>query len=372
MFNKNVKKMMFLITYAVAIFFIFNNINIFWNGVCKVVNIVMPFIYGFVIAYIINWPFEFFRQKVFYKLREKNSKDILNKTISASLSYILVFGIFVFIITIVVPQMIVSINQLLRNSSIYISSFKEHTESFLQRIHILDYIQTQTIFEKVIAKIDTDYFLTKAIDCMKNFAVITYNWIIGIIVSIYLIFNKTDLIEKVKKIAIVCMVDKVYSNVSEILSMSHNVFGKFIIGKIIDSLIIGILCFIGTSILSIPYALLISVVVGVTNIIPFFGPFLGAIPSIFILIVIDPIKALWFAIFILILQQIDGNIIGPKILGNSVGISGIFIMFSVIIGGGLFGVPGMILGVPVFVVIYNIIGNTINKRANEKLSNLSV
>ena len=153
--------------------------------------------------------------------------------------------------------------------------------------------------------------------------------------------------------------------------MSHNVFGKFIVGKIIDSLIIGILCFIGTSILAIPYALLISVVVGITNIIPFFGPFLGAIPSIFILIVIDPVKALWFAIFILILQQIDGNIIGPKILGNSVGISGIFIMFSVIIGGGLFGVPGMILGVPVFVVIYNIIGNAINKRANEKLSNWS-
>lgn len=368
MFSKNIKKMMFLITYAVAIFFIFSNIVVFWNVICKLTNILMPFIYGFIIAYIINWPFEFFNRKLFLNSKNKDSVNILRKVLSAIFSYVFVFGILIFIVTIVLPQMIVSFNQLLKNSTIYISSFKGYTEDFLRKIHILDYIQIQTVFEKVSSKIDTDYFFTVAINFMKNFAVITYNWIIGIIVSIYLIFNKNDLIEKVKKIAIICMPDKVYNNVSEILSMSHNVFGKFIIGKIIDSFIIGILCFIGTSALSIPYSLLISVVVGVTNIIPFFGPFLGSIPCIFILIVIDPVKALWFAIFVLILQQIDGNIIGPKILGSSVGISGIFIMFSVIIGGGLFGVAGMILGVPVFVVIYNIIGNAINKSAINKLS----
>lgn len=368
MFSKNIKKMMFLITYAIAIFFIFSNISVFWNGICKVTNIVMPFIYGFIIAYIINWPFEFFNQKLFSNLNKKRSMYILGKVFSALLSYVLVFGIFIFIITIVVPQIIVSFNQLLENSAIYIASFKGCTEDFLQKLHILNYVETQTIFEKFFARVDTDYFLTMAIDWMKNFAVITYNWTIGIIVSVYLIFNKKSLIEKVKKISVVCMSDKIYTNVSEVLSLSNNVIGKFIIGKIIDSLIVGALCFIGTSLLSIPYSLLISVVICVTNIIPFFGPFLGAIPCIFILIVIDPIKALWFAIFILILQQIDGNIIGPRILGSSVGISGIFIMFSVIIGGGLFGVPGMILGVPVFVVVYNVIGNIINKHADRKLS----
>lgn len=153
-----------------------------------------------------------------------------------------------------------------------------------------------------------------------------------------------------------------YEGSINILNMSHNIFGKFMIGKIIDSFIIGLLCFLGTRLLNIPYSLLISVIVGITNIIPFFGPFLGAIPCILILLVIDPIKALWFSIFILILQQIDGNIIGPKILGNSIGISAIFIMFSVIVGGGLFGVLGMILGVPVFVVLYNLISTFINKK----------
>ena len=149
------------------------------------------------------------------------------------------------------------------------------------------------------------------------------------------------------------------------MKLTGNLFGKFIIGKIIDGMIIGVLCFIGTSLLNIPYSVLISVIVGVTNVIPFFGPFLGAVPCIFMLLIIDPWKAICFAIFILILQQIDGNIIGPKILGSSIGISGMFIMFSVIIGGGIWGIPGMVFGVPVFAVIYAIISKLVNEKFNK-------
>ena len=141
---------------------------------------------------------------------------------------------------------------------------------------------------------------------------------------------------------------------------SNEIFGGFIIGKIIDSMIIGVLCFFGLTLLKMPYILLISVIVGVTNVIPFFGPYIGAIPSAVLILLNDPIKGLSFLIFILVLQQLDGNVIGPKILGNSTGLSAFWVVFSILLGGGLFGFVGMIMGVPTFAVAYYIITMLIN------------
>ena len=146
----------------------------------------------------------------------------------------------------------------------------------------------------------------------------------------------------------------------------NETFGGFINGKIIDSIIIGILCFFAMTVLKLPMAILISVVVGVTNIIPFFGPFIGAIPSILILLIVEPIAALKFAIMVLVLQQLDGNVIGPKILGKTTKLASFWVMFAIIVGGGLFGLPGMILGVPVFAIIYANTSGAINSKLREK------
>lgn len=357
--EKSLKNKILLITYTVAIFFVFKNIFMIWDGICKVFTLLMPFIYGFALAYIVNWPSHFFENKVYNKCC-KNERTA--KVLSIISAYLIVFGICGFISIIIVPQIIVSVNQLVSNSQSYINSFKNFMQEIGTVLHIKNLTQLDKLTEKAVNLLSNETFIIRVFDFMKNFAMVTYNWVIGIIISFYFMFNKTDLLLKLRRLFKVCLSPKVYQNAADVLSMSHNVFGKFIVGKIIDSLIIGVLCFTGTTFLMIPYSLLISVIVGVTNIIPFFGPFLGAIPCIIILLVIDPIKALWFAIFILILQQIDGNIIGPKILGSSVGISAIFIMFSVIIGGGMFGVPGMILGVPVFVVLYNLVATFVKKQ----------
>ena len=149
-------------------------------------------------------------------------------------------------------------------------------------------------------------------------------------------------------------------------SKSNEIFGGFIIGKIIDSAIIGVLCFIGLSILNIPYTLLVSVIVGVTNVIPFFGPYIGAIPSALLIFLADPVKGVYFVIFIILLQQFDGNILGPKILGNSTGLSAFWVVFSILLGGGLFGFVGMIMGVPTFAVVYYIITMLINHLLEKK------
>ena len=154
--------------------------------------------------------------------------------------------------------------------------------------------------------------------------------------------------------------------VLHITQKANDIFGGFLIGKIIDSAIIGVLCFIGLSFLNMPYTMLVSVIVGVTNVIPFFGPYIGAIPSTLLILLANPIKGIYFLIFILLLQQLDGNFIGPKILGNSTGLSSFWVIFSILLGGGLFGFLGMLLGVPTFAVIYYIIELIIDGRLHRK------
>ena len=147
---------------------------------------------------------------------------------------------------------------------------------------------------------------------------------------------------------------------------SNEIFGGFIIGKIIDSLIIGVICFIGLSILNMPYTMLVSVIVGVTNVIPFFGPYIGAIPSTILIALEDPMKGVYFLIFILVLQQFDGNILGPKILGNTTNLSSFWVLFAILLFGGVFGIVGMVIGVPVFAFIYQLIREWVLDRLEEQ------
>ncbi|MBQ5440442.1 MAG: AI-2E family transporter, partial [Clostridia bacterium] len=208
----------------------------------------------------------------------------------------------------------------------------------------------------------TNYLFPHIFDFTKNVYNVFYNFIISVIVSIYYLANKETLINQIKKITYVVVPQKFLGRVLRTVDICNNKVGKFLYGKLIDSTILGLLCFIVLQIVGIEYAVLLSVFVGVTNVIPFFGPIIGAIPGVILLVMIDPLQALIFGIIIIILQQLDGNFIGPKILGNQLGISGFWIMFSVLVGAGLFGFVGMLLGVPVFAVIYQICGEKVNNQ----------
>ena len=188
------------------------------------------------------------------------------------------------------------------------------------------------------------------------------NLIIGVIVCVYFLDGKDKFKAQIKKVITALFRRDTANEIFEFGNYAHHAFGGFITGKIIDSIIIGVICFISMSIFRLPYPLLISVIVGVTNIIPFFGPFIGAVPSALIILMVSPIQALYFLILVIILQQLDGNIIGPAILGNSTGLSSFWVLFSIVIFGGLFGPVGMIIGVPVFAVIYYYAGKWIRKR----------
>ena len=193
-----------------------------------------------------------------------------------------------------------------------------------------------------------------------------WNMIIGLIISVYIMGSKEKFIGQAKKAIYSAMDIKRANSFIEDIRFVHRTFGGFISGKLLDSLLIGILCFAGTSIMGTPYPVLISVIIGVTNIVPFFGPYLGAIPSAFLILMIDPIQCLYFLIFILVLQQFDGNILGPKILGDSTGLSSFWVIFSITIFGGFMGVPGMVIGVPTFAVIYALCRRWINRNLAKK------
>lgn len=382
--DKSFKRILLYITYTIVLAFIFINFKTVWSIISNVFRVITPFIYGFLIAYLLNFPYKLFNNKVFKNMGTKRKKlKKLKKPLSLLLTYILGFGIISFLLIILLPEIGKSIESLFLNFSGYAEKFKVVETNAIEwlnnkfNLNITD----KTIFDSLlnnILSIKSDKELSQsigkilsnifpfAINTAKIFTINVYNWIIATIISIYFLLGKEKLLGQINKFFYAYLPKKTYKKAVEITDLSNNICGKFIVGKIIDSTIVGVICFIFLHLFNFEYALLISFVVGITNIIPFFGPFIGAIPSAFLLLIVDPIQCLWFIIFIIVLQQVDGNIIGPKILGTSIGVSGLWIMVGVIVGGGLFGVAGMILGVPVMAIIYTLVRENVNKRINKK------
>lgn len=373
---KKFKSILLLILITIGLLFLLANSKIVWDIICIITVVLMPFVVGFAIAYILNKPYMFFAEKAFAGMKNNPKYDRLRKPLALVTAYVIVFGLLVFLVAILIPQLVSSSEQLVTNFRTYANSFQEMTTSFLQNYLHIQIAEDNNFFQFInqIVKLVTGGELDTLIknmfnsiapnifDITKNVTSVLYNIGMGFVVSFYFLACKDKLIFQTKKLIFAWMPERTIPKIMEVGNLSNDMFGKFILGKLLDSAIMGGLCFIGMTAFRFDYALLISVIIGITNVIPVFGPFIGAVPSVFIMLMINPMEAIWFTIFLVVLQQIDGNIIGPKILGSSIGISGFWIMSSVIIGGGLFGVLGMILAVPVFSTIYALFGETVNNR----------
>ena len=193
-----------------------------------------------------------------------------------------------------------------------------------------------------------------------------FDLLIGLCAAIYMLASRDIFLAQSKKIVVALCKERTADNILRLGRRIHKVFSGFIIGKILDSLIIGVLCYLGMLILKLPHPALVATVVGVTNVIPFFGPFIGAIPSAFLILLVNPLQAVYFCLFVLALQQLDGNVIGPRILGDTIGISGFWVLVSITVAGGLFGFAGMVLGVPVFAVLYMLVTEFVNSKLKTK------
>lgn len=359
------------------IFFAFYRWEYIFSFFKTVVNILMPFIYGLGIAYVLNPLVNFFEKKIYYKLCRKISKNKkeryrVARVLSLFTSTIIFIGVLIACISFLIPEIIKSLDMFISNVNIYLSNSKDLLMSvFNSSESIQNFINDNYVtFSNFFVDWLNDGFLNNVMTSLGNgiFGTLKflYNLIIGYIISIYVLFDKEKFRSQAKKLMYTFISSEKVNIILENLRYTDKVFGSFFSGKLIDSLIIGLLCFVGMLIFDMPYSLVIAVIVGVTNIIPYFGPFIGAIPSAILILLVSPSKCITFIIFIFVLQQFDGNILGPKILGNKTGLSSFWVLFSLLIFGGLFGMIGMIIGVPIFSIFYSFINGLVRRKLKEK------
>lgn len=361
----------------ILLFFAIYRWDYIFGFISTLFTILMPFIYGLAIAYLMNPVVKFFENKVFVKLikkfsKKKKDRKRLARVLSLCTSTIIFFGVLITSVSFLIPEILKSIEMLVLNINTYLTNSKELLiDLFGGTSAIKDFInENYGEFSEFMNKSFNEGIFDNMMETLGNSIFGTlkflYNLIIGYIIAIYILVDKEKFKAQSKKL-LYTLFD--YDRINIILENTRytdKVFGGFFAGKLLDSLIIGIICFICMIIMGMPYSLIVSVIVGVTNVIPYFGPFIGAIPSAFLIFLVDPGKCLMFIIFIFILQQIDGNIIGPKILGSKTGLSSFWVLFSLLIFGGLFGMVGMLLGVPLFSILYSFINGVLKRRLKEK------
>lgn len=345
------------------------------RGVLRdIVKVSEPIIYGLVIGYLINPIMKFF-ERLIQKLDKNGNYRKMIRTVSSILAVLVFLLIIAFILYLIIPQLIRSVMGLIDTLPAQINSFIVHMDDWqfgnpaiseqiekylMMGADLLENWLTDSLLPQ------TKSYIASITSGVLNVLVALKNIVIGLIVSIYVMCEKENFEGQAKKIIFAVFPPRHSNVLIQVFHAGNEIFGGFIKGKLLDSMIIGIICYVVLSIIKMPYALLVSVIVGVTNVIPFFGPFIGGIPCAFLILLADPLYALYFIIFIVILQQVDGNIIGPKILGDSTGLSSFWVIFSIIVASGLFGVPGMLFGCPAFAVIYYIIDKFIHYLLRKK------
>ena len=370
------KSVYVFITGALLMLFLTILLNLagIFDALGTLLAIISPFIGAFAIAYILNRPMNFFEKKVFSFLNRSKPRPRLVRGLSVATVMLLFVAILGGLIAIIIPQLVASISNLIAQLPSYFQEFVAWLRGIMVNLHLntaqLDQfaVEGQDFFTMILENVQKA--LPDLANTGLNLTISAVNFIssafVAFIASIYLLLSKERFIMQTKKACFALLPKRFTENMIRVTRDSHIIFSNFISGKIIESLFVGTLTFIALMIIGIDYALLISVIMAIFNLIPFFGPFIGAIPSVLLLLMVNPMDALWFIIVTVVLQQIDGQIIGPKILGNSTGLTAFWVIFAIIVGGGLFGVLGMILGIPVFAVIYALAREFINARLKKK------
>lgn len=406
--NKLFKNILFIIAYCVVLVAVIINIEWVISTIGWILALLSPIFIGFAIAFFLNRPYMFFLKLYTTPIGKKNSKKQskprsekaearlknLRKALSLLTVYILFLAMIVLLLWLIIPEITNSVAQISTNIELYIKNLNKLLNDFNEWLPF-DFSFTEPILtpldpesgkaDTTAAKISIAEFLTQKLTELtsalpnilsgifpdlfhmtKSLLSSVMNVLLGFVMSIYMLASKESLLRQCKHFFDAYAPRKIAKKTYEVLEISHEVFSNFLSGRLYDALIIGMLCFVGMSIFRFQYTLLISVVVAVTNVIPIFGPFIGAIPSIFLLLLVDPMQAVWFTVFIIVLQQLDGNIIGPKVVGDSIGLPAWWVMVSILIGGGFLGVFGMLAGVPTFAVIYKMFKKSIHYRLEKK------
>lgn len=360
---------------------IVNNMEGFSEELSKVNNILEPFVFGFVMAYLISPIYNLIVRKTYHltgKSFEKKKRALaFSKVVATIISLVILIGFVGGLLWLVLPELVRSIVGIIEDLPRRMNDFVEWVQTTVASVK---YPHATEVLENAISRANksiSDWAQNEFLPSIGTYmgrisqgVILTlrtmFNLAIGLIVCVYVLNSKEVFKAQCKKFIAANFNREKSDGIMEFTYYTNRTFGGFINGKIIDSIIIGILCFILMTLIGLPYVMLISTIVGVTNFIPFFGPFIGAIPSTIIILLVDPLQALYFLIMVFLLQQLDGNVIGPKILGGTTGLASFWVLFAIMIGGGLFGFVGMIVGVPAFAVVYHYTGRSVKRRLEKK------
>lgn len=370
--EKNKKTIMQVILFTIIVIFAFINISYLWTFIKYIIAIFMPFIIGAMIAFVLNVLLNVVENKLFKKLNKKNTKTWkkLKRPVSLVTTFIIIIAIIALILGLIIPQLKNTVELFTEN----FDSYKTQSVELLEKVGIekktinklnnnIENIQEEAT--KYISK-NSDKIMQTTVGVATTVAGTVTTIVLGMVFAIYILLKKEDLTRQFKKLARAYLPEKRQRTLKEISTLSNKTFGNFVSGQCIEALIIGLLCFIGMLILQIPYAPTIAVLVGFTALIPVFGAFIGTAIGAFLILMVDPTKALVFVIFIIILQQLEGNLIYPKVVGNSVGLPGIWVMVAVTVGASIGGILGMLLSVPVCSILYSILRTDVNNRIDQK------
>lgn len=366
-------------------YFVFHGSNVM-VAINKLTDILMPVVYGLATAYLMVPILNFIETKFLIPISEKigikpsKRRNSVIRGIGVFATAFLFIALIYLLIHMLVSQLVPSIQNIVNNFDNYTGNFMNWINRMMNsypdvKTNVLQMVdQYSHQLDELISKLPTDANVwLKRLKTVTNTATsiigVFWDFLIGFIISIYVMASKERFIGQAKKICYAVFERNTANIIIRNFRFTHKTFIGFLSGKIVDSIIIGLLCFIGVTLMNMPYGALISVIIGVTNVIPFFGPYLGAIPSAILILIVDPMhpmRFVYFLVFILVLQQFDGNFLGPKILGNSTGLTSFWVIFSITLFGGLFGIFGMIVGVPVFAVIYAAIKSVVNTALTKK------
>lgn len=375
------KNVLICILFTIFLLFVKDNFSVVWNAICLVASIMTPFVIGFLFAYILNFPYKFFYNKAFKFLKGKKPfLENMRKPLAIICTYASVVAVLGFLIAILVPQIADNIASLVERVPAYIDSIYKWLASMAEWLNHnynanididASFAQLgQEIIKNLngatIANMSKNFLFDTLMPMITSTTAGIYNFVMGIVISVYFLSAKEMLCRQVKRMAVAFIPIKYLPKVYEVVDITDTKCGRFLVGDIIDAAFIGVLVFITMSIFQLPYAALIAVLIGVTNIIPFFGPFIGAIPSAIILFLESPWDMLIFIAIVFVIQQLDGNLFKPKIIGSQVGLSSFWVLFSVIVGGSLFGMVGFILGTPIYAVIYTLVGKRAKNAIDKK------
>jgi predicted PurR-regulated permease PerM len=367
-------KMMGVIFASILFFVVISNLGIVLGAVKKVTDVFLPLTLGLAIAFIVNMPLKFFENKLFGKLTRKDGKiwRKIKRPICLVLSFAVIFSVIIVLLSFVIPEFIKTCEKFFVALPAAMTNITATVSGWLDALHLsslgpinIDWSSISTWALDIIGK-NQEVITSGALGFVTGLFTSLINIILAVVFSVYILASKEALGRLMKSFIYSIMRRERAKKLISLVVLSNKAFSGFISGQCIEVLLIGILCFIGMLIFKMPYAIMVSCIIAFTAFIPVFGPFIGTAIGAFLILIESPIKALWFVVFIIILQQLESNIIYPKIMGKHVGLPGIWVLISVTIGGGLFGIIGIITSVPICSVLYTLFDRWIKRRLEER------